>query len=152
MHLTSHTDYALRVLMHLGLFPGVPVPVSEIAAAYGISENHLATVAKHLVREGLVTGRRGRGGGLVLAVDPATVHIGQLVARLEPDMALVECLGSGGGCALTGACTLTHALDAARRAFVETLDRWTLADLLHDPARMRALLGRRASPPDDPGA
>ena len=45
MRLTDFTDYALRVLMHLGAHPGKTITIREIAAAHGISHNHLVKVA-----------------------------------------------------------------------------------------------------------
>ena len=44
MQLTRHTDYALRVLMYLGLHPGELVTISEISAAYGISRGGFAAL------------------------------------------------------------------------------------------------------------
>ncbi|HBS33635.1 MAG TPA: Rrf2 family transcriptional regulator, partial [Parvularcula sp.] len=39
--LTLYTDYALRILMMLAARPAALTTVSEIAAFYAISENHL---------------------------------------------------------------------------------------------------------------
>ena len=48
MHLTLHTDYALRVLMYLALRPDRRCTIEEIAGAYGISRNHLMKVLYRL--------------------------------------------------------------------------------------------------------
>ena len=48
VRLTLHTDYALRVLMDLGLREGGLASIREIAEAYGISENHLTKVVHGL--------------------------------------------------------------------------------------------------------
>ncbi len=67
MQLDKFTDYALRVLMMLAVRSPERVPTSQIAATYGLSENHLSKVATQLAREGFVISERGRGGGLILA-------------------------------------------------------------------------------------
>src|SRR3546814_17730955 len=70
MHLTLHTDYALRLLMYLALRPGRRCTIEEVAGAYGISRNHLMKVALTTAREGFVHSLSGRSGGLRLALVP----------------------------------------------------------------------------------
>jgi Rrf2 family nitric oxide-sensitive transcriptional repressor len=86
----------------------------------------------------------GRNGGLRLARKPGRTKLGDVVRAVEDDMAFVECFGEGSTCPLTGGCLLADALDCARRAFLEVLDGYTLADLV-PRARAReiiALTGR----------
>ena len=47
MRLTRYTDYALRVLIHLGAQPDRICSIAEIARGYGISQNlYLAKLAR----------------------------------------------------------------------------------------------------------
>lgn len=136
MHLTRHTDYALRVLLHLAVNPGRPVPISAIASAYGISQNHLVKVVHGLVQSGLLVSTRGRSGGVALAKPPEQIRLGQVVADTEPDMQLVDCAG----CAIAGVCALPQPLQDATRAFISVLDGYTLADIVGtSPGLGRAL-------------
>lgn len=146
MQLTRHTDYALRTLMFLASSPGLPVSVSTISLAFGISPNTVAKVAKDLVKRRLVHARRGRAGGLSLAVEPGTVRVGALVRAVEPGI-LLECFDARRNtCPIDAVCQLRHALALAREAFFATLDRYTLADIVANrKALVRALpelLGR----------
>jgi Rrf2 family transcriptional regulator, nitric oxide-sensitive transcriptional repressor len=63
MHLTIHSDYALRVLIYLKLRGQRQATIQEIAEAYGISRNHLMKVVQKLARLGFVDAARGRGAG-----------------------------------------------------------------------------------------
>lgn len=135
MRLTLHTDYALRVLLYLGLNQSRRVSIHEIAERYGISENHLVKIVHRLGQGGFVTTMRGRGGGLVLARSPAEINIGDLVRFTEEDMALVACFQTGQSCVLTGVCRLQGLLCDALSAFMAVLDSRTLADLLTSPER-----------------
>lgn len=130
MQLTIYTDYALRTLMYLGANGGRPVPATEVAAAFRISANHLAKVAKDLVRGGYVRSHRGRTGGLELAMPPSKINIGQVV-RFTETLDLLECFDRATStCPLTGACKLERTLHEAQAAFLAVLDRTTLADLV----------------------
>ncbi|HJV60674.1 MAG TPA: Rrf2 family transcriptional regulator, partial [Albitalea sp.] len=44
MKLTGFTDYSLRVLIYLAAEPGRRATIAEIAAAFGVKENHLTKV------------------------------------------------------------------------------------------------------------
>lgn len=139
MHLTTHTDYALRLLIYLQARPGEPASVREVAGAYGISAHHLAKVAQTLAGLGLVDSRRGRGGGLTLRDGTPALGLGEVVRGLEPD-ALVECHGGHSTCPIEPACKLKGVLHEAREAFYAALDDYTLADLAKQPRKLTRLL------------
>lgn len=129
MRLTVFTDYALRVLLVLTARRGSLVTIADVSSAFDISEAHLMKVANTLARTGWVETVRGRGGGMRLAVDPERLTLRRIVETLEADFALVECLGEGNLCRLTGGCGVERALGRAMRAFFEELEKYTLADL-----------------------
>ncbi|MFT3923132.1 MAG: Rrf2 family transcriptional regulator [Myxococcales bacterium] len=140
MQLTLYTDYAIRTLLYLGTRPDQIVPVSEISAAYGISAHHLAKVAKMLVREGLLEGKRGKEGGLRLASAPADICLGSLVRATE-EHNLLECFDpKSSSCPLTGYCRVERAMHEAREAFFGVLDGYTLSDMLENTPRLVSLL------------
>ena len=130
MRLTTMTDYALRLLMHVAQRPERLCTIAEIAQAHGISEAHLMKVTHQLALQGWLETVRGKGGGMRLAHAPRQINLGAVVRGMEPDFALVECLAGGNQCALTGDCRLTGMLQGARHSFMEHLDGFTLADLL----------------------
>lgn len=130
MHITQHTDYALRALIYLGSNDERLVTIQEIAARFNVSRNHLMKVVNQLIRAGFVDGVRGKGGGLRLARPPAEIGVGDVVRRMERGMELVECFGSGCSCILDPDCKLKVALSSALTAFLKVLDGVSLADLL----------------------
>ena len=134
MRLTLHTDYALRVLVHVGLAPGRLVTISEIAERFGISKNHLTKVVHELGRAGYLETVRGKFGGVRLSVLPEAVRLGELVRDTEEDFRLARCHETGGEavsrCRLEVGCMARHALNEGLEAFFATLNRYTLADML----------------------
>lgn len=129
MRLTTMTDYALRLLMHLAQHPTQRCTIAEVAQAHSISEAHLTKVTHQLGRLGWISTVRGRGGGIVLARPAADIAVGAVVRSIEPDFALVECFATGSQCTLTGRCRLTGVMHGALEQFINHLDRFTLADL-----------------------
>ena len=140
MRLNQSTDYALRVLIYAALSPDQRVSIRNISTAYNISRHHLMKVVSRLSGCGYLDTRSGPGGGLKIKPDPAEINVGKVVRDLEPDMWIVECLSPQGRCVISPACRLKGCMDEARAAFVEVLDRYSLADLIGNPEQLRPLL------------
>lgn len=136
MRLTSFTDFGLRVLMRMAGEPERPFTAAELADEFRVSRNHLAKVISALAGAGYLETRRGGGGGAMLAQPASDIRLGDVVARLEADQALVECFGaSGNACTLLPRCRLKARLAHAETAFIDDLNRSTLADCIYRPAR-----------------
>lgn len=130
MYLTRYTDYSLRVLMYVALKGEEISTINEIATSYGISKNHLMKVVQALNSNGYLIAIRGKNGGLRLNGSPEDINVGALVRKTEQALALVDCFPGGAGCAITPACSLKTVLVEALEEFFNTLDKYTLADLL----------------------
>jgi len=140
MQLDKFTDYALRVLMTLAIRAPARVPTSEIAALFGLSENHLSKVATRLAREGFVNSERGRSGGLTLARPAKDILVGDVVRAMKRNDTVAECFGTDKSCLILPACGLREPLAQAQEAFFATLDRYTLADVTRSRTALAALL------------
>ena len=133
MRLSRFSDYALRTLMYLACTPEKPTSVGQLSRIHDISFHHLAKTARALAARGWVETRRGRSGGLRLAVSPKTLTVGKVIRELEPNLALVECFDPlEDRCRISSACALKHALSRALDSFFTELDAVTLADLVDD--------------------
>ncbi len=130
MRLTVFSDYALRVLMYAAAAGDRLITIEETAKTYNISRAHLRKVVNILTRSGYVRARRGRAGGFTLAKPPEAINLGEVVRATEPDFALVECFATGSHCVITKCCQLPDVLNEALSAFIGTLDRYTLADIV----------------------
>jgi Rrf2 family nitric oxide-sensitive transcriptional repressor len=129
MHLTRHTDYALRLLIILAGRTDAQVQIAEVADEQAISRTHLMKIANKLAHAGFIEAQRGRGGGIRLGCDPGDISIGEVVRAMEPCGALVDC----SACRLRRACSLPAALNQASAAFHGVLAQYTLADILPAP-------------------
>lgn len=140
MKLTRYTDYSLRVLMYVGLRPNQPTTMSEIAGAYGISRNHVMKVVYELGQMGYLKTTRGKHGGIELGRNADEINIGRFVRDTEKNLEIVECFGAKNECLITSACVLKSVLSQALNAFLGSLDKYTLADLIAPRSELQELL------------
>ena len=132
MRLTSHTDYALRVLLYVGAAER-SVTISQISEAYGISKEHLRKVVHALAQLGYLSTTQGRYGGITLAMPPDLINIRKVVEQLE-NGTIVECFDAEtNACAIDGMCLLKKALFDARESFMGVLAKYHLSDLIRNP-------------------
>lgn len=143
MHLTQHTNYALRVLMYLATVDRA-VRIAEIAEAHAISHNHLVKVVHRLAKEGYVHTKQGRNGGMSLAKPAASITVGEIVRLTEDHMNLVECFQGGvSACKILPVCILQRTLVQALAAFMKELDGTTIADVTRNRVELLQSLGMR---------
>lgn len=118
-------------MIYVGANPGKQVSTAAISSAYGISKHHLVRVVHTLHKTGYLNVTAGRTGGVSLAKDPADIRLGQVIRKVEPNLNLVECFDKATNtCPIIDVCDLKPYLRRALEAFLDELDRHTLADLL----------------------
>ena len=144
MKLTRFTDYSLRVLIYLGMKEDVRGISREISEAYGISRNHLMKVVSLLTRMEYLDARRGPGGGIALARSPSEIVIADVIRDMEDDLNLVECFCEDGSCLIKPMCVLKSALNKALKAYLDTLEQYTLSDLLKPKTQLAQVFGMTA--------
>jgi Rrf2 family nitric oxide-sensitive transcriptional repressor len=139
MRLTTFTDYSLRVLIYVAAIGDRRATISEVADAFGVSENHLVKVVHFLGQAGVLANVRGRGGGLELAIPASEINIGAVVRMTEAGDMPAECFNSQTNtCPITPNCRLRGILSEAMQSFYTVLEKYSL----HDLVRNRAALGR----------
>ncbi|MCC6823537.1 MAG: Rrf2 family transcriptional regulator [Verrucomicrobia subdivision 3 bacterium] len=141
MQISAYSDYSLRVLMQAALRGPARITVDEVAQAYGISRHHLVKIVHDLGRSGYLATQRGIGGGFTLARQPEEIRLGDIVRLGEETETVIECMDKNHRpCRIAPACRLKGVLDEAAGAFFEVLDGYSLADLVRQPAKLRAVL------------
>ena len=138
MHLSLFTDLGLRVLMRLAGSPDEPFSARSLATELQVSHHHLTKVVTALSTQGYLRTRRGHQGGINLAVDPASIRLGEVVRVLEAPTPLVDCFrADGGSCTLKPGCLLKGRLLKARESFLEELNASTLEQIAYSGAAKR---------------
>ncbi len=132
MLISSRGRYALRMLADMAEHRTEGyVPLKEIAARQDISEKYLESIAKVLVRDGILIGVRGKGGGYRLSADPAQFTVGRILRLTEESLAPVACLESGAApCSKMADCRTLPMWQGLDKVIFEYLEKFTIADLL----------------------
>jgi Rrf2 family transcriptional regulator, nitric oxide-sensitive transcriptional repressor len=142
MHITSYTDYSLRVLIHAAAKSPALVTIDEVAGAFRVSRNHLVKVIHGLAKAGFLSTTRGRNGGFTLARPAREIRVSEVVRLTEQGKPLVECFDpEHNTCIITPACKLKFILHDAEQAFYDVLSQRTIADLFISPEAILHHLG-----------
>ena len=134
MLISTKGRYALRVMIDLAEHQADGfIPLKVIAQRQGISEKYLENIIKLLVKDKLLTGIRGKGGGYRLEKAPEEYTVESILRITEDSMAPVACLEPGADvCTRAVECRtlpMWRGLDKLIRDYFENI---TLADLMHN--------------------
>ena len=84
MLVSTRGRYALRVLADMAERQAEGyLPLKEIAQRQEISEKYLESIVKTLVKGGVLTGLRGKGGGYRLSGPPEELTVGAVLRLTE---------------------------------------------------------------------
>ena len=90
MMISTKGRYALRVMVALASDDsGKYIPLKDIACDQNISEKYLESIIKVLVKNRMVIGLRGKGGGYKLSAEPSSYTIGSILKLTEGSLAPV---------------------------------------------------------------
>ena len=93
MLVSTKGRYALRLMVDLAEHQQENyIPLKEIAQRQELSEKYLESIIKLLVRDHLLEGVRGKGGGYRLTRPPECYTVGSILRLTEGGLAPVACL------------------------------------------------------------
>ena len=138
MMISTRGRYALRVMLDLAAHDADGyIPLKEIAHRQDISEKYLEIVLKVLVRNNLLTGLRGKGGGYRLTKEPGEYTLGEILRLTEGSLAPVACVEeSYAECSRLECCLTRPVWQKLDTIINEYLDGITLEDLINSPQKL----------------
>ena len=148
MKLTKRGEYALRLLIRLGLehFHGESaVAVSVLAVRECLPSKFAENILATLRTAGYVETVRGKDGGARLAKPMHSINLGDVLRFIEGDLSPVTCVNDLNyercSCPHEESCGLRMLMIDVHRAVSAILDRYSLGDVV-------TLMARRSSPPE----
>ena len=133
--LTRRSKYGLKAALLLARErERTPVLVADIALREQIPRKFLEHILLELNRHGVLTSRRGKLGGYLLARPPQEISLGEIVRILDGPLAPIGCVSATAyrpcdDCPDEAACGIRLAMKRVRDATATILDGTTLADV-----------------------
>lgn len=132
--ISQTAEYALRAVVDLAYYFGQPRTTQDIAQATLVPTGYLAKVLQDLARSGVVRSQRGRHGGFVLAHDPNTLTVFDVLQAVDPPRRILRCPLHLAAHA-HALCPLHKKLDEAMAAAERAFRRMTIAEVTAAPER-----------------
>lgn len=145
--ISRKTKYGLRALLLLARdYDRGPILISEIAERERIPKKFLEAILLQLKNAGVLTSRKGKGGGYALGKNPAEITMGKIVRVLDGPLAPVPCVsetayGRCDECDDELTCGIRLVMKDVRDAIAEILDNTSLQEALNR-SREAGRLGR----------
>lgn len=131
--ITATTELAIRWLVLLGVEDNeAPVSPKKGAVPLRCSPSYLAKTSNLLVKAGILKSIRGIRGGVVFARPPEEISLLEVFEACQGLLTASYCRESNGGMEV---CSYHTAMKELHEATTHTLKKWTLKDLLKNPAR-----------------
>jgi Rrf2 family nitric oxide-sensitive transcriptional repressor len=142
MRLTKSTSHAIRILIDCARAEGRLIKVAELSDRLDITQQNVFKIVNLLARAGLIEAMRGRNGGVKLARPAQIIRIGDVVRATEVTRVAIEegagARGKGHG--------VNRVLDDALEAFIDVLDRHTIADMVRSQTASEGRVRARTVP------
>lgn len=132
MMISTRGRYCLRVMIDLAEHQTEGyIPMKDVASRQGISLKYMEKILPVLVKNGIVEGIQGKGGGYRLSRKPEEYTLGEILRLTEGTLAPVACLECGAAvCDRAEKCRTLPVWTELDRIVNDYLNSVILADLL----------------------
>jgi Rrf2 family protein len=103
---------------------------AKVAREIGAPPNYLSKLLQALTHEGLVRSQKGLGGGFRLARDSRRITLLDVVGPIERLQRWSGCILGRPECSDEAPCAIHNRWKAVRNAYLQMLERTTVADLV----------------------
>ena len=134
--LSKKTKYALNALVFLAKEKGNgPILISRIARSENIPQKFLETILLDMKNHGILSSKKGRGGGYYLIKDPEEVNIADIMRLFDGPIAFLPCVTYKyyercEECKDESICGIRNVFFEVRNQTVELLKKATLKSVL----------------------
>jgi Rrf2 family protein len=134
--ISKKTKYGLKALIYLARqYDQGPILIADLATDENIPKKFLEAILLALKNNGILSSKKGKGGGYYLGRHPRNITFGQAVRVLEGPLAPVPCVSEIAyakcpECENELTCGIRLVMKDMRDAIAKILDGTSLADVL----------------------
>lgn len=133
MKLTARSRYGTLIVLDIAQFgQDAPVRSCDIAQRKNISMKYMEKITGDLRKGGILSSRRGPGGGHLLSKSPEMIAVGDVVRVLDRYGPFEHCMGDPEHCDRSDSCLFHRLWLEAEKALLDNLNKVTFADLVKD--------------------
>ena len=129
MLLNQRVDCAVRLMVDLACLSESWTTVREVARRQDVPEPFMAKIVTQTVAAGLVTTRRGTGGGLAIAKAADSINLLEVMKVVEHPLTLAKCTFEPSRCPLSNRCAVHPVLEKLQKQLEEVLAQTALSEL-----------------------
>ena len=127
---STSTKYAVMALIELAIRQNDrPVQIREISESTGIPYHFLAKLVQILVKAGILSSIKGRGGGLKFVRSPEDITLAEVVKTIDGQQVFQSCIFGLQNCDGTRNCPIHSVWGPIRDQIINFLENTTVADL-----------------------
>lgn len=130
MLITRESDYGIRMIR--ALKGGEMLTITQICEKEEIPRQFAYKILKKLEKAGLVSIRRGAGGGCLLGKPIQKITLYDIIWAVDEEVFLTHCLKRGFQCDYAvhaGSCKIHHELMRVQKILEAELSRYTMEEL-----------------------
>ena len=133
MRVSTKGRYAIRVLIDMAQYGESDFhPLHELAARQGLSEKYLEAILGTLVKNQVLEGARGKGGGYKLAKPATELTVWEILSVIETSISPVECVDDEkNGCDRADICPTLPMWKDLAKIIKDYFSGITIAQLAH---------------------
>jgi Rrf2 family protein len=144
--LSSKAKYGLKAMVYLAEREGQgPALIAEIAEAERIPKKFLDTILLEMKNHGLLSSKKGKGGGYVLARPASRITVAEVIRILDGPLAPVPCVSRTAyrpcpDCPDESRCAVRGVMQDVRDAMSAILDNTSIAEMSSRRGRVEPVL------------
>jgi Rrf2 family protein len=145
--ISRRADYAVRIMLELGLQADKCVSSREISRRTNVPKAFLHKITADLVKANLIRTHAGPKGGLCLSYPVAQINLQQIIEAVEGPICLNICLLHPRECERDAICPAHDFWGRLQTMIVDQLQAATLAELIKEAQELKEQPRQRAHIP-----